>query len=121
MRLEAGISTPVSSTKLAPNLQNKMKIGLEPRFQSEAPFCLFNSSMPDLLEKKTGIGWHFVVSTMEARSGQNNLLTSAQRSAEVRALQRALSFGVCMSALCGLRFTDLDGLPFHGKQRFQFI
>ena len=48
------------------------------------------------------------------------LLTSAQRSAEVRALQRALSFGVCMSALCGLRFTDFGRVAFSCKQRFQF-
>ena len=51
----------------------------------------------------------------------NILLTSAQRSAEVRALQRALSFGVCMSALCGLRFTDFGRVAFSCKQRFQFI
>ena len=53
------------------------------------------------------------------------LLTSAQRSAEVRALQRALyfylSFGVCISALCGLRFTDFRRVAFSCKQRFQFI
>ena len=48
-----------------------------------------------------------------------SLLTSAQRSAEVRALQRALSFGVCMSALCGLRFTDFGRVAFLCKQRFQ--
>ena len=50
-----------------------------------------------------------------------DFLTSAQRSAEVRALQHALSFGVCMSALCGLRFTDFGRVAFSCKQRFQFI
>ena len=48
------------------------------------------------------------------------LLTSAQRSAEVRALQRALSFylyfylsfGVCVSAVCGLCFTDFGQVAF---------
>ena len=49
------------------------------------------------------------------------LLTSAQRSAEVRALQRALSFSVCMCALCGLCFTDFGRVAFSCKQRFQFI
>ena len=49
------------------------------------------------------------------------LLTSAQRSAEVRALQRALSFGVCMSTLCGLRFTNFGRAAFLCKQRFQFV
>ena len=49
------------------------------------------------------------------------LLTSAQWSTEVRALHRALSFGVCMSALCGLRFTDFRWAAFSCKQRFQFI
>ena len=58
-----------------------------------------------------------------------NLLTSAQRSAEVRESERALSFylhfylsfGVCVSAVCGLRFTDLRRVAFSCKQRFQFI
>ena len=48
------------------------------------------------------------------------LLTSAQRSAEVRALQCALSFylyfylsfGVCVSAVCGLCFTDFRQVAF---------
>ena len=54
-----------------------------------------------------------------------HLLTSAQQSAEVRALQRALSFylsiflsfGVCVSAVCGLCFTDLRRVAFSWKQR----
>ena len=49
-------------------------------------------------------------------------LTSAQRSAEVRALQSALYFylsGVCISALCGLCFTDFRRVAFSCKHRFQ--
>ena len=54
------------------------------------------------------------------RERRTQLLTSAQRSAEVRALQCALSFyismflyfGVCMSAVCGLRFTDFRQITF---------
>ena len=32
-----------------------------------------------------------------------------------------LSFGVCISAVCGLRFTDLKHVAFSCKQRFQLI
>ena len=37
------------------------------------------------------------------------------RAALVRALQRALSLGVCMSTLCGLRFTDFGRVAFSDK------
>ena len=32
-----------------------------------------------------------------------------------------INLGVCMSALCGLRFTDFGRVAFSCKQRFQFI
>ena len=67
-----------------------------------------------------GLFFYFVV-PHPSKQLSDTLLTSAQRSAEVRALQRALSFGVCMSALCGLRFTDFGRVAFSCKQRFQFI
>ena len=61
-----------------------------------------------------------------------SLLTSAQRSAEVRALQRALSFylsiyiSISLSGYVCLQFVVyasliLDKLPFSCKQKFQFI
>ena len=33
----------------------------------------------------------------------------------------SISFGVCVSAVCGLRVTDLRRVAFSCKQRFQFI
>ena len=65
-------------------------------------------------------------SIAQSKNLQSDFLSSSQRSAEVRALQRALSFyisvsfGVCISAVCGLRFTDLRHVAFSCKQRFQF-
>ena len=53
---------------------------------------------------------------MDRANGNTDLLTSAQRSAKVRALQRALSFYISifrgMSAVCGLRFTDFRQVAF---------
>ena len=58
----------------------------------------------------------------------SNLLTSAQRSAEVRALQRALSFyiSIYLSGYVCLQFVVyasliLDGLPFHARKDFNWI
>ena len=105
--------------KLNANLIDRMHPG-------QLPFNAAGHVLPSALSNYVQLNHRFQkLIQSECQKLIVSYLSWVQQSAEIRALQPALSFYISIfqgmfSAVCGLHFTDLRHVAFSCKQRFQF-